>query len=53
MDAHRLRTASPCGKATGSSMLIRLAAKSGIAPILQAGKSGSLDAHDAHVGQED
>ena len=34
-------------------MLIRLAAKTGIAPMLQAGKSGSLDAHDADMGQED
>ena len=34
-------------------MLIRLAAKTDIASILQAGKSGTLDAHDVHVGQED
>ena len=34
-------------------MLIRLAAKTGIAPILQAGKAGALDPHDVQVGQED
>ena len=34
-------------------MLIRLAAKTGTFPILQAGKYGVLDARDGHVGQED
>ena len=34
-------------------MLIRLAAKTGSAPILQAGKAGALDPHDVQVGQED
>ena len=34
-------------------MLIRLAAKTGTFPILQAGKYGVSDARDGHVGQED
>ena len=33
-------------------MLIRLAAKTGIASILQAGKAGALDPHDIQVGPE-
>ena len=34
-------------------MLIRLAAKTGLSPILPAGRAGVLDARDGQVGQED